>query len=476
MKIKLIQTSVVLQLCLLMAVTELQAADFYVDPINGSTNGDGSFNDPWRTLEEVLTSGMVETRNWQDFPPQNDTLLETVNAGAPIQSGDTLWLRSGYHGSFSIRGAYNAAPITVAAAPGHRPLVSHVDIKSAQHWHLKGLEISPSFASSSVDEGNIVAVADHNFFGPAYDVVVEDSHIYTIDDATGWGASEWINQTKSGVRVSADRVSIIGNKIRNVRFGMTVTGNQALLSRNIIDGFSADGIRGLGNGNVFEYNRVQNCYVSSGQGDGNHDDGFQSWSVGANGVGTGEVRDVVLRGNTFINFTDPSNPLNAPMQGIGCFDGNFVNWVVENNVVITNHWHGISFYGMIDSRIVNNSLLDLNDENPGPPWIRVTASSQSESQNVVVKNNLSPTFSLSGVNITDDHNISINSSNVDQIYMNPPYQLMLKPGSPAIDAGDAANAPDVDVTGYPRPQGNAIDLGAFEFRGDLIFSDGFDSN
>ena len=69
--------------------------------------------------------------------------------------------------------------------------------------------------------------------------------------------------------------------------------------------------------------------------------------MGPGGVGTGEVRDVVLRGNVIINNLNPDHPLHATLQGIGCFDGLFVNWVVENNVVITDHWHGISLYGAI---------------------------------------------------------------------------------------------------------------------------------
>ena len=40
------------------------------------------------------------------------------------------------------------------------------------------------------------------------------------------------------------------------------------------------------------YNVIRNGYLGSSV-DDNHDDGFQSWSVGEGGVGTGEVRGVV---------------------------------------------------------------------------------------------------------------------------------------------------------------------------------------
>jgi hypothetical protein len=40
--------------------------------------------------------------------------------------------------------------------------------------------------------------------------------------------------------------------------------------------------------------------------------------------------------------------------------------------------------------------------------------------------------------------------------------LHLRPGSPAIDAGSAAGAPNVDYEGYPRPYGAGYDIGAYE--------------
>ncbi|MBN1422879.1 MAG: right-handed parallel beta-helix repeat-containing protein, partial [Planctomycetes bacterium] len=43
--------------------------------------------------------------------------------------------------------------------------------------------------------------------------------------------------------------------------------------------------------------------------------------------------------------------------------------------------------------------------------------------------------------------------------------LRLRPGSPAIDAGTAEGAPDVDAAGLRRPRGAGIDIGAYEFWG-----------
>jgi hypothetical protein len=437
------------------------SADFYIDPVTGSDAGDGSAGNPWRTLQAVIAADLIETRDWASLPYAPGATLVTVNAGAPVKAGDTLRLRSGYHGAIVIQGAYNASPITIAAELGHVPLLRSVLVQAAQNWVLRGLSISPSHAPP-LAQGTIVNVRDHNFFGPAWDVTVEDSDVFTVADASAWAAPDWVSVASSGVSVGAARVTVRRCRVRNVRFGISVSGASARIQRNLIDGFSADGLRGLGNDGLFEYNRVQNNYVNDPP-DANHDDGFQSWSVGPGGVGTGEVRGVTLRGNVFINSTDPDHPLRSTMQAIGCFDGFFVNWVVENNVVVTDHWHGISFLGMRDSRIVNNTVIDINQTRPGPPWIMVAPHKDGRpSENVVVRNNLATDFSLAGNNIVADHNLEFTSADAAALFVAPPYDLHLRKAAAAVDTGSPTLAPRFDVEGVRRPQGEGFDLGAHE--------------
>jgi hypothetical protein len=431
------------------------ATDFYIDPVNGSNGGDGSPGNPWRTLQSVIEANLIETQDWESLPYHPGLNLVTVNPGAPVKAGDTLWLRSGYHGEVEIQSAYNALPITIAAQPGHVPLLRSLRVRSAQNWVLRGLSISPSHAPP-LDQITIVDVSDDGYFGPAWDVEVDDCDVFSVADASSWGPAEWVDVASSGVDVDADRVTIRDSRLRNVRFGISVSGKDARIQGNLIDGFSADGLRGL------EYNRVQNDYIGDPP-DPNHDDGFQSWSVGPGGVGTGEVRGVTLRGNVFINALDPQNPLRNSMQAIGCFDGFFVDWVVENNVVITDHWHGISFYGMRDSRIVNNTVIDLEEGQPGPPWIMVTDHKDgTPSQNVTVRNNLATDFSLEGINVVEDHNILFTHAEAASLFVAPPFDLHLRAGSAAVDSGSPDLAPPLDVEGIPRPQGAGFDLGAYE--------------
>ena len=450
------------------------AASFHIDPVNGSDAGDGSAASPWRSLQAALDGGYIESRDWPSYPYEPGMSLVAINAGAPVKAGDTLWLHDGYYGDIVIRNLYNTAPITVAAQPGQVPRLRSLRVQSAQNWILRGLSISPSWATTNT-QTTIVRIDDHNFFGPSWDIELADSDLFSVADASAWTAQDWIDLASSGIDIGADRVSVHDHRLRNLRFGISVGGADARVQRNLIDGFSADGLRGLGDRGLFEYNRVQNVRIGDPP-DGNHDDGFQSWSVGAGGVGTGEVTGVVLRGNLFINSTNAADPLHTSMQGIGCFDGFFVDWVVENNVVITDHWHGISFYGMRDSRIVNNTVIDLNATSPGPPWIMVHAHKDGRpSSNVVIRNNLATDYSLAGNSLSADHNVEFPYANAGALFVAPPWDLHLLANGAAVDSGSAALAPAFDIEGAPRPQGPAFDLGAYEWRVDGLFADGFDN-
>lgn len=434
--------------CVPFVATSSSATEFFVDP-TAAVAGDGSAQSPWQTLEQVVAAGAF---------------------GSTVKAGDTVWLRSGYHGAFAIKNGDYTPPVTLAAVAGQTPTLSRASFSATKGWILAGVSISPSYATkATVDTLVTIDMSSAR-------ITVKDCELYSVKDASAWGATEWINSASSGIFVRGTGVTIRNNAITNVRFGISVDGADALIDNNSIVNFSADGLRGLGDRGVFQHNLVKNVYVSGDDGDDNHDDGFQSWSVGTDGVGTSAVKGVVLRGNVFINREDPNQKLTNSMQGIGCFDGMFDGWVVENNVVITDHWHGISFYGMTNSRIVNNTVIDVNDAKPGPPWIMVTAHKDgTPSSDVVVRNNLSTDYDLTGTSITDDHNTTLTSAMLASFFVSPTgrFDVHLLPHAPAIDTGSADQAPPLDADGIPRPQGAGIDLGAYEWHTpDVVGVDG----
>jgi len=253
-------------------------------------------------------------------------------------------------------------------------------------------------------------------------------------------------------------MTIRDNYLLNVNFGISVDASDSLVAGNLVENFAGDGLRGLGDRCTFEYNTVKNCYNVNA----NHDDGFQSWSVGPDGVGTGEVVGVVLRGNTIINYEDPNQPHRGALQGIGCFDGTFVDWVIENNVVITDHWLGITLGGARNCRVINNTVVDRNDGSPGPPWICIDKHKNGTAPvDCVVRNNLATAFRNAAA-VLEESNLRIQdpaSLFVDAEH----FDLHLLAGVAAIDAGSSTSAPRLDRDRIARPQGQGIDIGAYEW-------------
>jgi hypothetical protein len=436
----------------------VSAADFYVDPQRGDPASDGSAETPWRSLQAVFDDGLVESRDWESFPYKNGSKLAPKNPGAPVKAGDTIWLRTGDYGDLMIQGYYNPDAITIAACEGHTPRFHSVRLRSGSRWVLRGLHVSPEFGTGKKPR-TLIAVESHNWRGPVRDVVVEDCVVRSAEDTSRWSAGQWSTLACNGIEADGTRITLRRNKLKNVNFGISVGASHSLVERNVVENFAGDGLRGLGDHTVFQHNLVKNCYAVNA----NHDDGFQSWSVGPGGVGTGEVVGIVLRGNTIINFEDPNQPHRGTLQGIGCFDGMFVDWIVENNVVVVDHYHGITLSGARGCRIVNNTVIDPNDRRPGPAWVRIGKHKNGTfSTGCTVRNNVASGLHVQpGPDMTADHNLVVDDP--QHIFVDAGCRdFRLKEGSPAIDAGTRDLAPDVDITGTSRPQGRGVDLGAYE--------------
>ena len=405
------------------AVTSANAAEYYVDP-GADSAGDGSEGRPWASLQDAIDGGEVS-------------------------DGDTVWLMSGSYGELRIESADNADTVTIAAASGHEPLFTSVLVRNSTNWTLRGLHVIAENAGYLID-----------LDGDNEEVRVEECVLMSTANASSWSAQDWINRASSGINADGMRMTIRNNLLRNVGYGISVSANDSLVEGNLIENFSRDGLRGLGDYSVFQYNTVKNCYAV----DDHHDDGFQSWSVGDGGVGTGEVVGVVLRGNTFINYEDPNQPHRGTLQGIGCFDGTFVDWVVENNVVVTDHWHGITLLGARNSSITNNTVIDLNQDRPGPPWISIDNHKNGTAPTgCVVRNNLTTALNNSE-QVVEESNITFAMDESATFFVDPlSFDLHLREGAPAVDTGTATSAPDLDRDLIPRPQGEGVDVGAYEW-------------
>jgi hypothetical protein len=138
--------------------------------------------------------------------------------------------------------------------------------------------------------------------------------------------------------------------------------------------------------------------------------------------------------------------------------------VVANNTVFNNDVNGIvvgagdSPGGVVNdnSRILNN--ISVNNGSYGIQEFGVTGAHNRYTRNLVYQNhsgNLTLLTGMASGTIGADPQFVSNTGGSDGDYH-------LKPKSPAIDAGVAQDAPTVDFEGGVRPQGQGIDIGAYE--------------
>lgn len=454
-------------LLLLLSLSDLSAAanTFYVAPADPENNieGDGSYENPWRNLQSVINN-KVESRGAAEYPYDGSGELIVKNEGAPIKAGDTILLKDGFHGDLTISRYFNAEDITIKAENKYKAVLSRVFVRGSSHWVFSGLTINHELETP--EETGLVKIESHNWSGPATDITFKDCYIYTYEDSSQWTENDWNEKASSGIYSSGTDVYLINNHLKNVNHGITIMGNNSVIKNNTVENFSGDGMRGIADDLLFENNYIKNCYIQSDN--SQHDDGFQSFHDG------NDPSDrITLRGNIIVEHENPDDPLKGSLQGIGCFDGPFNDWVIENNVIIVDHWHGITMSGAYNSRIVNNTVI--SPVGGRSAWIRISNLKDNlggnPSENVIVRNNITKRFSIEEGTIILDHNLEITEDDYEKIFINisysEDYDLHLKPGSIAINTGSSELAPDVDIEGNIRPFGDGYDIGAYEYQGDL---------
>ncbi|RBP51062.1 right-handed parallel beta-helix repeat-containing protein [Arenicella xantha] len=435
------------------------AANFYIDPINGDSENSGTQAAPWRTLQQVIEDDLIESHAWRrPYYSFGDT--EPRNQGAPVKAGDTLILMSGYHGKVNIHKYVNTSTIHVKAGAGQTPTLSQLHFQASANWSVSGLTISPIYGD--IDESSLLRIESNSFNGPSHNITVQDNELFSATDVSNWSVANWLERRKSGISVDADNSLIANNTIRNIAFGITVSSDNVTVRNNRVINFSGDALRGLGNYGLFEYNFVANAFKV----DGNHDDGFQSWSRDGK-----PVVGMTLRGNEFYtNYNHPNPALLSNFQGIGCFDGFYNNWLIENNLVAVSHWHGISVYGANNTRIINNTVVDdpRHTDDPMVPWIRLTThKNNTHGINNVVRNNIGKLASTT-LGVTLDHNFdpgvaADDHSNYLSYFRSPlNFDYRLKRTAPPVGAGSEILAPNIDITG--RLRNKPFDVGAYAFQ------------
>jgi len=432
----------------------LFAKQYYVDPINGREDGNGSQKRPWKSLNWMLENNLIEYYSWDNLPyTKNKSVLRRVTSSI-VKGGDTLLLLQGDYGAFKVKNFYFKKPLIIRSAQKKIANFHSIEVMAGSNLLFDGITIQPD--PNMKKPKKLFSVISHNWLGPVQNISLINSSLSSFQKLSKFNKQVWQKRVIDGIYSDASHSKYANNILTNTGFSMTFSGNHVRVENNLINFFSGDGIRALGDYGIYEGNTIKNSIDLK---NGNHDDAFQSWS--RNGQ---PVKGVVIRNNKVINYENPEQPLRGPLQGIGLFDGFFEDWTIENNIIAIDQWHGITISGFKNCKIINNTIVDLNFKRPGPPWIMLSNHKDGRVSNgCIVRNNLTPSLKLrSGKNIISDHNYVTKSPHPMFInFFN--HDFRLKPNAAVIDAGSALDAPKTDRLGNLRGPGNLYDIGAYEY-------------
>jgi len=412
---------------------------FYVDPANGSMSNSGDENNPWSTLQDVFEAEKT-------FRPDDIIYLRSGNHGKPVVTGQPLGF------------------VTIQPEEGESPTLVNLTVTNASRWIISGLTISPE-TIDTVDSSQIVTI------NPNCELItIQDCHIYHVSSVDNLTVDNISQHLGTGLNCSAPNSKILNNHIQNTNYSLVInaTAVNVLVKNNLIEGIKGDGIRCLANYGIYENNVIRDFYGV----DEHHDDAFQSWSGGHSGlpVGTSVVKGIEIRGNTIINQTTTSSPFpdTYGVQGMGFFDGFYEDFVIENNLVIIEVYHGITLLGARNCRVVNNTVvLNPNAATFINPWILIAPHKDtSVSTDNLVRNNLVSTMNTAERDSAVDHNIQIGGDFSSHFVDYQGFDFHLIPSSPAVNAGSSELAPTTDRDGALRD--STPDIGAFELPGDPV--------
>ncbi len=304
-------------------------------------------------------------------------LTEALSTAVP---GAVLRLASGDYGALTLKDLQGAvgAPITLRSAdPADPARFSKLHLRGVSHLVLQGLTFDYRFSPGDKSSFRpFVITSAHN--------VTLTGNLFDGDAAQGVSASD--DGFPTGFGLSLDKstqIRLDGNEIRNFFRGVVVSDSSDVTVRgNDVHTIRTDGMdfadvdRVLIEGNhIHDFRRV----VASAD----HADMIQFWTRGTSTPST----DITIRGNLLNSgagmFTQSifmrNDMVDTGKAGREMF---YRRVVIEQNVIINAHLHGITIGETDDLTIRNNTVIrnaasQGAEDNPGlwTPQIRVKPAS-----------------------------------------------------------------------------------------------------
>ncbi len=297
-------------------------------------------------------------------PIKNVKLTDCPNGNLDckhIPNGEIIYLSAGFYKSIFIEGKHD---LTFVTDVNSEVQIGQVLIKNSKNIKLQGLWVCP--APHFLKNNPFLIDVD----SLSQNIQIVNCTIQTVEDSKSWTQQDWDENAASGISIKGKHCKVMNNFIQNTFHAIQIDNNFNEVSYNIVDRFGGDAIRNTGNDNKFIRNTLKNAVVADyADKDGNHDDLFQSWTFDK------PIERIKIIQNNCISILEPDLPLKSKVvQGIACFDGFEKDWVIQNNLVVIDHPHGISLFGAEKCKIQANKVIrnpyHFNDFEANP-WIMI---------------------------------------------------------------------------------------------------------
>jgi len=295
---------------------------------------------------------------------------------AKLKAGDkVIKVRKGNLGALTINSVSAAGAEIVPEDPADAATFSSISVSKSP-----GIDI--------LDFRVVGAVANKNDSSPNYLIKSDGGlrlHSVTVmsrDDATdcmNWAKADWLAWAWSGIQFTGPGNAAHTCRLFGVNFGLSTVAPDNFLTSNTIFGCSADGIRLNGDRCRAIGNKASDFVLI----DSNHPDALQAFGKYNSTAKTyADLTGLVIEDNEFIEWTvNPNNPLRAKMQGIGGYNGKWINASVKRNKIKTTSYTGVTINNLINGAVEDNYMGNIDKVSADCARFKVSGSGNSIARN-----------------------------------------------------------------------------------------------
>lgn len=316
---------------------------------------------------------------------------ELRKALVDAKGGETIELAAGNYGSLNFKiqsveriKAVFDTPVTLTSADPNNPaIITAFDMRGGKNLTFDNLVFESTYTG------------DHPWTAPFK--VTSGSEGITIRNSLFKGRLAEGNNNPEldgyanavGLRVgSSTNIVVENNEFDTWYRGMTFGAmNGVQVVGNDVHSISADGMNFVSVNNVLIEDNYIHDFIRAG--DGVHSDMIQFWTRTTSSPST----DIIIRGNT-LDVGGGDRTQSIFMRNEEVDQGNageemfYQNLLIEENVILNKHLHGITVGETNGLIIRNNTVLDADDKNTESAHTP-KINSKSASTNVVIENNVS---------------------------------------------------------------------------------------